>query len=188
MHIERVVANARHLAASEGARLEIVVPAAWLHDCVTLPKDSPQRAQASTLAAAEATRLLTEWDCERDWLPAIAHAIEAHSFSAGIEPRSIEAKVVQDADRLDALGAVGLARTLMLGGFSRKPLYKPEDPFCEAGAPDDKRAVIDHCYAKLLRLAATMQTASGRHEAEIRTTLIERFLHELRRELDFAAG
>src|SRR5688572_3408481 len=112
MHIERVVANARHLAASEGARLEIVVPAAWLHDCVTLPKDSPQRAQASRLAAAEATRLLSEWGCEPDWLPMIAHAVEAHSFSARIEPKTIEAKVVQDADRLEALGAIGLARTL----------------------------------------------------------------------------
>lgn len=187
MHIERVVANARHLAASEGVRVEIVVPAAWLHDCVTLPKDSPQRAQASRLAAAEAARLLAEWGCEPDWLSEITHAIEAHSFSGGIEPRSIEAKVVQDADRLEALGAVGLARTLMLGGFMRKPLYKPDDPFCEKGAPDDRRAVIDHCYAKLLHLTGTMQTAAGRREAEIRTVLIERFLDELRRELGFAA-
>jgi uncharacterized protein len=186
MHVERVVANARHLAAAEGARLEIVIPAAWLHDCVILPKDSPRRTEASRLAAAEATRLLSEWGCEPDWLPGIAHAIEAHSFSAGIEPRSIEAKIVQDADRLEALGAVGLARTLMLGGFSRKPLYKPEDPFCEKSAPDDRRAIIDHCYTKLLRLTDTMQSAAGRHEAEIRTAFIERFLDELRRELDFA--
>jgi uncharacterized protein len=187
MHIQRVVTNARHLAASEGARLEIVIPSAWLHDCVTLPKDSPRRAQASRLAAVEATRLLTEWGCEPDWRPAIAHAIEAHSFSARIEPRSLEAKVVQDADRLDALGAVGLARSLMLGGFSRKPLYKPDDPFCESGAADDRRAVIDHCYTKLLHLAGTMQTAAGRGEAEVRTAFIQRFLDELRRELGFAA-
>jgi uncharacterized protein len=186
MHIERVVANARHLAAIEGARLEIVVPAAWLHDCVTFPKDSPQRAQASRLAAAEATRLLSEWGCEPDWLPGIAHAVEAHSFSARIEPRTIEAKVVQDADRLEALGAVGLARTLMGGGFRRMPLYKREDPFCESGAPDEGRAVIDHCYTKLLHLAGTMQSAAGRREAEVRTVFIKRFLDELRREIDFA--
>lgn len=187
MHIERVVANTRHLADAEGARLEIVVPAAWLHDCVTLPKDSPQRAQASRLAAVEATRLLTAWGCEPDWLPEIAHAIEAHSFTAKIEPRSIDAKVVQDADRLEALGAVGLARTLMLGGFMRKPLYNREDPFCESRIPDDRRFVIDHCYTKLLHVAATMQTAAGRREAEVRTDLIQRFLDELRREIGFAA-
>jgi uncharacterized protein len=185
MHIERVVANARHLAASEGARLEIVAPAAWLHDCVTLPKDSPDRAHASRLAAAEAARLLAEWGCEPAWMPGIAHAIEAHAFSAKIEPRSIEAKVVQDADRLDALGAVGLSRTLMLGGFLRKPLYEPADPFCESREPDDRRVVIDHCYAKLLHLAGTMQTAAGRREAEVRTTFIQAFLDELRRELVF---
>jgi uncharacterized protein len=122
----------------------------------------------------------------RGWLPEIAHAIEAHSFSARVEPRSIEAKVVQDADRLEALGAIGLARTLMLGGFSRKPLYDREDPFCESREPDDRRIVIDHCYAKLLRLAGTMQTAAGRREAEVRTAIIQRFLDELRRELHFA--
>jgi uncharacterized protein len=186
MHIERVVANARRFAADEGARLEIVIPAAWLHDCVTLPKASPQRAQASRLAAAEAIRVLTAWGCEPDWLPGIAHAIEAHSFSAGIEPRSIEAKVVQDADRLEALGAVGLSRMLMLGGFMRKPLYQPDDPFCESRIPDDRRIVIDHCYAKLLHVGATMQTAAGRREAEVRTAFIESFLAELRRELDFS--
>jgi len=59
--IRRVVANARRLAATEGARLEIVLPAAWLHDCVTVPKDSPQRATASRLAAAQAVAWLREW-------------------------------------------------------------------------------------------------------------------------------
>ena len=98
MHMERVVANSRHLASREAARLEIVVPTAWLHDCVTLPKDSPQRAQAARLTAAEATRLLTNWGRLPDWLPAIAHAIEACRFSARIEPRTLEGKVVQDAD------------------------------------------------------------------------------------------
>jgi uncharacterized protein len=112
MHMERVVANARHLASSEAARLEIVVPAAWLHDWVTLPKDSPQRAQALRLAAAEATRLLTNWGCLPDWLPAIAHAIEACSFFVRIEPRTC---------------------MLMLGGFTPTPLYKSDDPFCESG-------------------------------------------------------
>jgi uncharacterized protein len=183
MHIDRVVANARQLTAMEGARAEIVIPAAWLHDCVIVPKNSPRRSEASRMAAAEATRLLTAWGCNEDWLPAIAHAIEAHSFSAKIEPRTLEAKVVQDADRLDALGAAGLARMLMLGGFMRKPLYKADDPFCEKGAPDESHAVIDHCYTKLLTLAGTMQTAAGKQEASHRTAFIQRFLDELRREL-----
>ena len=63
-------------------------------------------------------------------LPEIRHAIEAHSYSAGIAPRTIEAKVVQDADRLDALGAIGLARCIAVGAALGRPLYEPDDPFC----------------------------------------------------------
>jgi uncharacterized protein len=182
-HITRVVATARALAAREGARPDVVLPAAWLHDVVAVPKDSPLRAQASRLAAAEAVRLLAEWSCDSAVLPDIAHAIEAHSFSAGIPPSTVEARVVQDADRLDALGAVGLARCLMLGAVMGRPLYDPDDPFCEHRAPDDARSSIDHFYTKLLTLADTMQTAAGRTEAARRTQVLRRFLDDLRREL-----
>jgi uncharacterized protein len=181
-HIRRVVANARALAAAEGARLEVVVPAAWLHDCVTVPKDSPQRASASRLAAAQAMVWLGEWGWAAALLPDIAHAIEAHSFSAGITSHTLEAKVVQDADRLDALGAVGLARCLLLGGAMGRPLYAVDDPFCAHRAPDDRAACVDHFYTKLLRLEETMQTAGGRREARHRTAFLRQFLAELQRE------
>jgi uncharacterized protein len=182
-HVRRVVRNARELARSAGARLEIVLPAAWLHDCVSVAKDSPQRAAASRLAAAQAVEWLRTWGWPETLLPDIAHAIEAHSFSAGIVPETIEAKVVQDADRLDALGAVGLARCLMVGGALARPLYVAEDPFCERRAPDDAAACVDHFYAKLLTLEGTMQTAAGREEAERRTEFLAQFLRELRRNL-----
>jgi uncharacterized protein len=182
-HVRRVVRHARRLAAAEGARLEIVVPAAWLHDCVTVPKDSAQRSQASRRAAEQATQWLAEWNYPAAFRPEIAHAIEAHSFSAGIVPRTLEAKVVQDADRLEALGATGLARCLMLGGALGRPLYAPEDPFCEHRAPDDRAATVDHFFAKLLRLEAAMQTASGRREARQRTDFLREFLAQLKREI-----
>jgi uncharacterized protein len=183
-HVRRVVVNARRLAAAEGARLEVVVPAAWLHDCVTVPKDSPQRATASRLAAAQAVAWLREWSYPTEWLPAIAHAIEAHSFSAGIVPRTIEAKVVQDADRLEAIGAIGLARCLMLSGEMGRPLYAQEDPFCAQRPPDDRAAAVDHFYTKLLKLEGTMQTASGRREARTRTEYLRGFLAQLQHEID----
>lgn len=182
-HIRRVVANARALAAAEGADLAVVLPAAWLHDCVIVPKDSPQRAQASRLAAAQAIEWLQAWGWPAERLPEIAQAIEAHSFSAGIAPRTVEAKVVQDADRLDALGAVGLARCLMLGGAMGRPLYVPADPFCERRPPDDAASGVDHFYTKLLKLEGTMQTAAGRAEAGRRTEVLRQFLTELKREL-----
>lgn len=181
-HVRRVVRNAQALAAAEGARLEVVWPAAWLHDCVTVPKDSPLRAQASRLAADQAVKWLRSWGCPEALLPEIAHAIEAHSFSAGIAPRTPEARVLQDADRLEAIGAIGLARCLMLGGAMGRPLYAPEDPFCESRRPDDSVSAVDHFYAKLLKLEATMQTASGRREARQRTGFLREFLAQLRRE------
>jgi uncharacterized protein len=182
-HLRRVVGNARWLAAAEGARLEIVIPAAWLHDCVLLPKDSPRRSEASRLAAAEAARLLESWGCDPAWLPGIRHAIEAHSFTARITPETPEAKVVQDADRLEALGAVGLSRTLLLGGHMRKRFYAPDDPFCERRQPDDAVSVLDHFYTKLLHLAKTMQTDAGRAEAARRTVFLQGFLEQLRHEI-----
>jgi uncharacterized protein len=150
---------------------------------VAVPKDSPQRAGASRLAAAQAVAWLRAWGWPAEQLPDIAHAIEAHSFSAGVAPRTLEARVVQDADRLDALGAAGLARCLMLSGESGRPLYAAEDPFCERRPPDDRVAAVDHFYTKLLRLEDLMQATSGRREARERTEFLRAFLAQLRREI-----
>ena len=113
-HVRRVVAWARRLGAAEGADLGVVVPAAWLHDCVTVSKSHPDRARASRIAADEGTAWLRAAGYPPDRLAAVAHAIEAHSFTAGIAPESVEARVVQDADRLDAL--VWAISELMLRG------------------------------------------------------------------------
>ncbi len=183
VHLERVVATALRLAAEEGARLEVVLPAAWLHDCVHVAKDSPDRARASRLAAEHAVRYLESAGYPAAALPGIRHAIEAHSFSAGIAPETVEAKVVQDADRLDALGAIGLTRCIAVGAALGRPVYDPGDPFCRARAPDDRGASVDHFYAKLLKLAVTMQTAAGRREAERRTAFLRAFLAQLESEI-----
>ena len=182
-HLRRVVANARRVAAAEGAEMAVVLPAAWLHDCVVLPKDSPQRAEASRMAAEQAGRYLREEGYPEGYIPAIEHAITAHSFSAGIPPQTLEAKIVQDADRLDALGAIGIARTLLLGGTMGKPLYDADEPLPLTRVPDDRQNVIDHFYVKLLKLSDMMHTAAGREEGRRRTRLMTTYLEELGREL-----
>lgn len=182
-HIQRVVASAKQLAAEEKAEPAVVIPAAWLHDCVIIPKNHPKRSNASALAAEKAIRFLRLAGYENHYLDSIHHAIKAHSFSAGIEPENIEAKVVQDADRLDALGAVGISRCMIVGGMLGRPLYHPEDPFCAAREPDDKIWTIDHFYQKLFRLPGSMQTESGRKEAERRIGIMKIFLQELEREI-----
>jgi uncharacterized protein len=182
-HVERVVATALRLAREEGARVEIVLPAAWLHDCVHVAKDSPDRAQASRLAAEHALRFLESAGYPEAYLPGIRHAIEAHSFSAGIAPQTLEARVVQDADRLDALGAIGLARCIAVGAALGRPLYEPADPFCRTRAPDDRGASVDHFYTKLFGLAGSMQTPAGRREAARRTAFLRAFVTQLESEI-----
>jgi uncharacterized protein len=181
-HIERVVSNARKICEAEQADWNIVFPAAWLHDCVHVPKDSPDRTKASRIAADRAASILEESGYPSKDFDAIHHAVVAHSFSAKITPETLEAKVLQDADRLDAVGAIGLCRCLMLGGHMDKPLLSDEDPFCKEREPDDSKYVIDHCYAKLLTLENTMTTDSGRAIAQQRTDLLRNFLRDLEAE------
>jgi len=150
---------------------------------VPIAKDSPLRAQGSRLAAETATGFLSANGYPAELLDDVFHAIEAHSYSAGITVRTPEARVVQDADRLDSLGAIGIARCLLVGGRLDRPLCAPDDPFCGERTPDDARYTIDHFYAKLLKLPAGMQTAAGRAEAERRAAVMRRFLDDLRAEI-----
>ena len=185
-HIERVVRNARQLTEAENADWSVVMPAAWLHDCVFVAKDSPQWSEGSRLSADSAVAFLKEKGFPTgDW-EAIHHAIAAHSFSAGIATETLEAKVLQDADRIDALGAVGLSRCLMLGGHMGTSLMSPVDPFCEEREPDDSRFTIDHFYRKLLKLENTMKTESGRRLAVERSEVLREFLAQLQRETEGA--
>lgn len=183
-HIKRVVNNARYLSEIEQVNLMITVPAAWLHDCIQVPKDSLDRARASGLAADEASRFLAEQGYPAELLPNVHHAVEAHSFSANIEIRSKEAGVVQDADRLDALGAIGIARCLLTGGALGSDIYHPDDPFAEHREVNDRAYMVDHFYAKLFKLPATMQTEAGRTEAQRRVAMMQDFLAELGREIN----
>jgi len=183
-HTERVVSNALLLAKQELCDEEIVEAAAWLHDCVILPKNDPDRKNASRLAARKATTYLKSIQFDGSKIPMVAHAIEAHSFSAGIRPRTIEAKIVQDADRLDALGAIGIARCFMVGGQLNRPIYQPEDPFCIQRDPNDKEWTVDHFYTKLFKLPELMNLESAKVEAERRVKYMETFLERLKGEIN----
>ena len=182
-HLARVVAMARKLATEERASLDVVMPAAWLHDCVHVPVTSSDRPRASVMAGDAAVVYLHGIGYDGTLLDDVHHAIAAHSFSARIAPVTVEAKVVQDADRLDAIGAIGIARCLMLGGQLGRVLYDPDDPFAERREPSDAISSLDHFYTKLLTLAGTMQTESGRHEAARRTAYMHAYLQQLRSEL-----
>ena len=182
-HVKRVVRNTIRLTEAENGNAAVTVPAAWLHDCVSVPKDSPLRKQASKLAAQEAVRFLGSVNYPSGLLAAIYHAIESHSFSANIETETLEARIVQDADRLEAVGAIGITRCFLTGGSMGTPLYEPADPFARNRDPDDRQFTLDHFYCKLLGLAETMKTEAGRAEAVKRTNYMKTFLEQLASEI-----
>jgi len=178
-HIQRVVNMATQLAQVENACLDVVIPAAWLHDCVAVAKDSPMRSQASTLAADYAINFLADIGYDSQYFDAIAHAIAAHSYSAQITPKTLEAQVVQDADRMDALGAIGIARCMLVGGSIGRELYHHGDLLAIDRTPDDYNFTIDHFFTKLLNIGDTMHTAAAKREAKRRTDYMYSYLKEL---------
>ncbi|MGE0614149.1 MAG: HD domain-containing protein [Bacteriovoracia bacterium] len=182
-HLSRVVRVAREICALEGARWEVVLPASYFHDFVLVEKNDPRRREASRLSATAATQWLREQGYPEPILPEVAHAIEAHSYSAGIPPRTLEAKIVQDADRLDALGSIGVMRAFSMGGRLNRPFYSVRDPFCVNRAPNDGEFTLDHFYAKLLKLEASLQTDSAREIAGTRMRFMRDFLAQLAREV-----
>lgn len=183
LHFKRVVGLSKKLAQEEKAQLEIVIPAAWLHDFVIVPKDSPLRSQASKLSADKAVMFLKEINYPSEFHEAIAHAIEGHSFSANIETKTIEAKIVQDADRLDGLGAIGIARCFATAGLLKRPFYSEQDPFCITRDPQDNRYTVDHFYQKLFKTAQSLKTEAGRREGFHRIETMKSFLDSLSNEL-----
>ncbi len=164
-----------------------VVPAAWLHDFVIIPKNDPRRKQASRLSADAAGKLLKEWGYDTELLAQIEHAIAAHSFSAAIAPETLEAKVVQDADRLDGLGSIGVARCFATAGLLKRSFYSELDPFCDEREPKDQEFTVDHFYQKLFKTANSLQTQAGKAEGSKRVEAMKVFLASLREEIALGA-
>jgi uncharacterized protein len=179
-HLMRVWQNASAIAEGEGGcDPDVLTAAVILHDCVAVEKNSPLRSQASRLAAEKAREILAGlgWDSAR--IEAAAHAVEAHSFSAGIPPRTLEARIVQDADRLDAIGAIGIARCFYVAGRMQSALYHADDPSGANRPLDDARHALDHFDTKLFKVAANFQTATGQRMAEARTQTMRDFVRTL---------
>jgi uncharacterized protein len=183
-HLLRVARNAMDIAATEPACDRTVLTAAViLHDCVAVEKNSPQRSQASRLAAARARTILAEQGWTPSRIEQAAHAIEAHSFSAGIPPQTVEARIVQDADRLDAIGAIGIARCFYVAGRMGSRLYDPADPSARSRALDDGSFALDHFGAKLFKVAGNFQTKAGQALADARTRTMHDFVGALLNEI-----
>ena len=183
-HLDRVWANARTIALEEGgADNSILLPAAYFHDAVNLPKNHPDRARASQASADWASAYLDQTGYPPAKIAAVAHAIAAHSFSAAIPPETTEARILQDADRLEALGAIGIARMFHVAGQMGAALFDPADPMALNRPLDDKRFSLDHLEVKLFPVATAMQTATGREMAATRAEWMASFRTRLLAEI-----
>jgi uncharacterized protein len=182
-HALRVAAWTLRLGG-EGVAAREAVAAALLHDAVNLPKDSPDRASAGERSAALARGRLAQLGFAPDAIARVADAIHDHGFSRGAVPRSALGSALQDADRLEALGAIGLLRCISTGVRMGGAWFDGDDPWAASRPLDDTRYSVDHFFTKLLGLPATMRTAPGRAEAERRAAHLRAFLAQLGSELD----
>lgn len=179
LHVERVAASARAISLAEGADVEITVAAALLHELFNHPKGHPESHRSGEICAEHAREVLRMVHWPEGRVEPVCYAIRVHPFSLGVTPETFEAKVLQDADRLDAIGAIGVARCFATCSDMKRPFYNPDDPFCDARIPDDKQWGVDHFYKKLIGLEARMHTATARAMARERTSFMRDFLARL---------
>jgi uncharacterized protein len=183
-HVTRVVHNALTIARAEGADAVVCGIAALLHELFHLPKSHPDSANAGDVCAEHARNLLVREKAAPEIVDPVCAAIRDHAFSKGVVPEALESRVLQDADRLDALGAIGLARMWATCADMKRPFYDPSDPFAERREPDDKTWGLDHVYKKLLVVPSKLHLATSREMAEARVTFLRAFVAQLRLELE----
>ena len=186
-HIERVYKNALLIAKDEACDVMVVQLGALLHDIA----DSKFHDGDETVGPKIARQFLESQKVSEEIILHVIAIIENISFKGGkfeVKFQSKELQIVQDADRLDALGAIGIARTFNYGGFKNRTLYNPEiapnlnmtkEEYKNSEAP-----TLNHFYEKLLLLAAKMNTETGKKIAQERHRFMESFLAQFYAEWD----
>ena len=183
-HALRVLNNAEYIAQFEGGDLEIIIPAALFHDVVNYPKDDPRSKYAPEESARVVRKILEKSQgYKKEKIKRVERAIIQHSYSKGIKPESLNSKIVQDADRLEATGAISIMRTFCSAGQMKNKFYNSKDPFCERREPDSLSYAIDLFYKRLLKIKDLMNTNTAKTLAEKRTRFLYTFLEQLRDEL-----
>ena len=147
-HTMRVYKNAQKICKKEKANEKLVLSAALLHDIVSYPKSDKRSKTSSIKSATKSKQILEKLDFSKEEIVIISDAIRDHSFSQNKIPKTLEGKILQDADRLDALGAIGIARVFATGGSLKRPFYNIHDPFCKKRIPNDKTWTVDHFFQK----------------------------------------
>lgn len=182
-HVERVYNLAIRIAKDEKADLDVVKAAALLHDTARAMEDEGKIADHSVESAKIAKKILDEIHFPRNKVPRVIECIRSHRFRKNVKPRSLEAKILQDADRLDILGAIGIARVFARGGWSNIPIHDVSTPPKEKY--DGKSlSSVNHLYEKILIVKDTINTETAKEIAQRRHKFVEEFLDRLLKEWD----
>ena len=184
-HVRRVLALAERLARAEGADIELVRAAALLHDLTRAEEDAGRGGDHAQTAAARAREILLARGVAPGKVDAVAHAIAAHRFRGTTAPQTLEAKILFDADKLDSIGAIGVARAYAISGVLNQHLWSEAAP--DAVATRDQHN-SDHTAAaefvvKLSKVRERIYTASARQIAEERHAFMVEFFARLEREV-----
>lgn len=188
-HVLRVLALARRIGHAEGADMAVVEIAVLLHDIQRAAEDqqahvqNAETADHALLAAERARRILARLDPppDQEFIEAVAHAIAAHRFRNAIQPQTLEARVVFDADKLDAIGAIGVARAYAYGGMTGQKLWGTVPDGYPGGGPE--HTPVHEFTFKLACIQDRMQTATGRAIARERHAYMSDFFRRLEREV-----
>lgn len=184
-HVERVWKLCEHIGSAEGADLEILEPAAYLHDiCRAEEKASGGKVCHARLGAEQAREILAEHGYREEKIKRVSHCIEAHRFRRNrVDPESLEAKVLFDADKLDAMGAVGVGRAFLFAGEVGARLHNPEADIGNTRAYSTEDTAFREFSVKLSKIKDRMLTATGKRMAEERHRFMKAFFERLTREV-----
>lgn len=183
-HIFRVLNVAEQIARDENADLDIVIPSALFHDIVSYSKKDPRNKNASVESAQETRKILESIpEYPQEKIALVESAITTCSFSKGLTPEHKEGDILQDADGLEATGALSIMRTFSTSGIMKRAFYDPADPFAKNRGLDDLKYALDLFSTRLLKVIDRMHTKTAKNIAARRTEFLKRFLEELAQEL-----
>lgn len=183
-HALQVLKNVETIAAIEGGDLDVLIPAALLHDVVIYAKNDPRSDQAPAESAELTKEILSGFaEYPADKIPQVMQVISGCSFNKQEVPGTLEGKILCDADKLEATGAVSIMRTFSSGGQMGRPLYNREDPFAENRPADAKLQSLDLFYERLLIAKDRLHTDTAKKIAEQRTEILHLFLEQLKKEI-----
>ena len=182
-HIMRVYKNAEKICKNEKANKKLVLISVLLHDIVKLKNSHSKFRSSSDASVHKSLKILKKLKLSNKEIDIVIEAIYNHSFTKKKISNTIEGQILQDSDRLDALGSIGIARVFAVSGFKNRPFYNPNDPFSKKRKFNDKKWALDHFFKKLLILEKKMNTKSGKIEAKRRTKILKKFLDNLKQEI-----